>query len=211
MYDYAMAGAYFVTVCTHDREPLFGNIVAGDMRLNALGQLVEKCWYDLPAHYHRLQLDAFTVMPNHVHGIIVLNGHLVGAGFKPAPTQEGFNPVPQGMSSHKRHGVPEIVRAFKTFSARGINRLRNTSGTPVWQRNYYEHVIRDEDALDRIREYIVTNSRRWRLDKENPDHKGADEFDRWLSAEGRTPIPSKGWFQTRPAAEGQSKIKSEEV
>jgi len=101
-------------------------------------------------------LDAFVIMPNHIHGIIFLTD--VGAGLKPAPT------VP---ACHC-HPLPEIVRGFKTFSSRKINELRNMSGTALWQRNYYEHVIRRDESLEKIREYIETNPLRWALDKENP-------------------------------------------
>ena len=98
-------------------------------------------------------------MPNHVHGIIIIRD--VGAGSEPAPTT-------------KRHGLPEIVRQFKTFSARRINRRRGTPGQPVWQRNYYEHIIRHEESLNRIRDYILTNPLRWNLDRENPNRTGED-------------------------------------
>jgi len=126
------------------------------MLLNEFGQIVTKCWYDLTNHYAEITLDAFIVMPNHIHCIIVINND-VGAGFKPAPTD-------------KRHGLSEIVRAFKAFSSRYINQIRNTPGIPVWQRNYYEHVIRTEKELDQIREYIVNNPIQWELDIENPQN-----------------------------------------
>jgi len=157
-YDYTQAGAYFVTICTQDRMCLFGEIVDGEMRLNDAGEIVAWTWHDMPNHISNVQLDAFVVMPNHVHGIIVITDPVVavvvGAGSEPAPT--------------KSYGLPEIVRQFKTFSARRINDLRGTQGTPVWQRNYYEHIIRDEESLNRIREYILNNPSRWEMDQENP-------------------------------------------
>jgi putative transposase len=104
-------------------------------------------------------MDTFVVMPNRIHGIIFLKD--VGAGFKPAPTS----------CRGQRYALPEIIRAFKTFSSRKINKWREMPGTPVWQRNYYEHVIRKDESLDRIREYIVTNPLRWLLDRENPAHQ----------------------------------------
>jgi REP element-mobilizing transposase RayT len=113
-----------------------------------------------------VELDTFVVMPNHVHGIIVLT-EPAGAGLKPAPT--------------KKPPLSEIIRAFKTFSSRRINALRDMPGISTWQRNYYEHVIRDEDVLSRVREYIATNPLRWELDRENPQRTGKDEFDRWLA------------------------------
>jgi putative transposase len=168
-YDYSQPGAYFVTICTQDRAYLFGEVVNGEMRLNKYGQIVDDAWNDLSNHYAGLILDAFVIMPNHVHGVIVLTGDpiwdgLVGAGLKPAPT-------------HTKH-VPlsEIVRAFKTFSARRINQCRGTPGAPVWQRNYYEHIIRNEESLNRIREYILQNPLRWHLDRENPERIGTDDL-----------------------------------
>ena len=161
-YDYSQAGAYFVTICTRNRECLFGDIVDGEMRLNELGIIVQRTWLDLPNHVGGIVLDAFVIMPNHVHGIITITdrgGNTVGAGSEPAPTTR----VPN------RHGLPEIVRQFKTFSSRRINARRQTPGLPVWQRNYYEHVIRDERSLERIREYIANNPLQWELDRENPN------------------------------------------
>jgi putative transposase len=153
-YDYTQAGAYFVTVCTHDAVCMLGAVVDGKVVLSNAGRIVERCWDNLPYHYPHVQLDAFVIMPNHVHGIIILMDY-VGAGLKPAPT---------GL---RRHGVPEIVRAFKTFSSRSINQLRHTPGTPVWQRNYYEHVVHNEDDLREIRRYIDDNPARWAEDEYN--------------------------------------------
>ena len=159
-YDYAAPGWYYVSICTQSRACLFGDIANGEMCLNENGRSVETAWEGLPDHYPRVRLDAWVIMPNHVHGILAL----VEAGFKPASM------------STVRHGLPEIVRAFKTFSARRINAVRGTPGTSVWQRNYYEHIIRDDADLNRIRQYIWDNPARWHEDPENPyptrrDHK----------------------------------------
>jgi putative transposase len=103
-------------------------------------------------------------MPNHFHGIIIITeGNMVGAGLKPAPTLEQHG---------KRHGLSEIVRAFKTFSARRINALRDNPGCPVWQRNYYEHVVRNDNDLANIRQYIAHNPLKWDLDENNPANAG---------------------------------------
>jgi REP element-mobilizing transposase RayT len=165
-YDYTQAGAYFVTIVTQDRECLFGEVVEGEMRVNPFGEIVAWAWNDLPNHNPHVELDAFVVMPNHVHGIVLIVDDLVGAGSEPAPTM--------AMVTTRRHGLPEIVRQFKTFSARRINALRGTPGATVWQRNYYEHIIRNEASLNRIREYILTNPLRWHLDVENPNATGVD-------------------------------------
>ena len=157
-YDYAQAGAYFVTICTRDKASVFGHVTDREMYLNVFGEAVQACWNDLPRHYSYVELDAFMVMPNHVHGIIVLDDSSdLGAGLRPAPTIVN------------RYGLPEIIRAFKAFSSRRINGLRGTPGIPIWQRNYYEHVIRNEYDLSEIREYIVHNPMKWDLDTENPE------------------------------------------
>lgn len=158
-YDYSRPGEYFVTLCTEHREMLFGEIVNGEMRLNPFGEIVQSCWDDLVDHYAHVELDAFMIMPNHVHGIIRLTdvnvgADMVGAGLKPAPA--------------RRHGLPEIVRAFKTFSARRINVLRQTEGITVWQRNYYEHIIRSDIEWNAIAGYIENNPANWNVDSDNP-------------------------------------------
>ena len=178
-YDYSQTGAYFVTIVAWQREMLFGEIMNGKMLMNRCGQIVRKAWFDLPNHYRHGELGAFVIMPNHVHGIIVLNDG-VSRGGSPLTdktilsdeTNAGKNPLPikqtRPYMTEKRHGLPEIVRAFKSFSARRINALRYTEGIPVWQRNYYEHVIRNEREMDRIARYIESNPLRWADDEENP-------------------------------------------
>jgi len=150
-YDYSQGGAYFVTICVLQRECLFGEIVDGEMIMNETGRIVLAAWTDLPNHYKHIILDEYVVMPNHFHGII----DIVRVGLKPAPTE-------------KQHALSEIIRGFKTFSSRRINVFRNKPGCSVWQRNYYERVIRNENELSRAREYVVNNSLKWELDKENP-------------------------------------------
>jgi REP element-mobilizing transposase RayT len=162
-YDYTQPGAYFITIVTQNRACLFGKVVDGEMRLNEFGKIVEFTWYDLVNHGVGIELDAFVVMPNHVHGIVIIADDPVGAGSEPAPTL-----------GRKRHGLPEIVRQFKTFSARRINEHRKTPGAVVWQRNYYEHIIRSDESLNRIRQYIVENPLRWAFDRENPIAEGTD-------------------------------------
>ncbi len=170
-YDYSLPGYYFVTVCVQGRKYMLGNVANGKMILSDYGQIVKKCWNDLPRHYPYIRLDAFVVMPNHIHGIIRIMRN-VGAGLQPALIElerTGFKPVPtKNKQKITRHGLPEIVRAFKTFSARGINRIRGVTGTKFWQRNYYDHIIRNEQELNQIREYIQNNRSAWRGDRENP-------------------------------------------
>ena len=157
-YDYRTPGVYFVTVVTRGRACLFGRITEEGLVLNDLGRVVEDVWTRLPNHYPHLELDAFVVMPNHFHGLVFLKpaAPVVGEGLKPSPT------------ANRRHGLPEIVRAFKTFSARRINALRGTPGRRLWQRSYHDRIVRDEADLGRLREYIAANPMRWHLDRENP-------------------------------------------
>jgi len=143
---------YFLTVCAYEQACLFGEIENGTMRLNDAGRIVHTTWNNLPEHYAHVVLDDFVVMPNHVHGIVVFN-EPVRAGLKPAPT---------------RHGLSEIVRAFKTFSSRRIHPVHGAPGASVWQRNYWERVIRNESELAHIREYIQNNPLPWELDKLYP-------------------------------------------
>ena len=160
-YDYSSPGAYFITICAHGHESLFGTVTDGRLILNGYGKIVRECWYDLPRHYPHVTIDAFVVMPNHVHGVIVLLAEAigaVGAGLKPAPTT----------TERRRQALPEVVRGFKTFSARRINTLRDAAGTSVWQRNYYEHIVRDDKDLERIRIYIADNPRHWEEDECHP-------------------------------------------
>ena len=161
-YDYTQTGAYFITICTTGRVCVLGDVVDGEIHLSEFGRLANSVWLELPRYYPHVRLDAWVVMPNHVHGILILepSDDVVGAGFKPAPT-----------GTRRRHGIPEVVRAFKTFSARRINATRGAVGTSFWQRNYFEHVIRDGKSLDRIRRYIVENPARWDEAPENPASK----------------------------------------
>ena len=156
-YDYAQHGGYFVTICTYDRKHLFGHIDGeGKMNCNKYGDIVWDCWRDLPNHYHNIRLDEFVVMPNHVHGIIFMIDDS-----NPDEKREGFKPSP----TIKRHELPEIVRALKSFSARQINRLRNVKGVSVWQRSFHDHVIRNEVELNKLREYVLHNPSLWAEDR----------------------------------------------
>ena len=163
-YDYSSQGAYFITVCTKNRECLFGEISDGLMNLNDFGEIVLNCWHDLPNHYANIILDVFVIMPNHVHGLIII----VETGFKPVctkpvSTMELANTTVT--ASKPNHGLSEFVRAFKTFSSKRINAIRQTTGRQVWQLRFYDHIIRDEPELNKIREYIINNPLNWDTDE----------------------------------------------
>jgi len=157
-YDYAQPGGYFVTICTQGRACQFGEVIDGEMRLNHAGKIVEECWSAIPDHFPSVEMDKFTIMPNHIHGILVMCGR--GTACR-APTAEQFGKPRPG-------SLPTIMRSFKSAVTIRINQMRSTPGQPIWQRNYYEHIIRNDGALGRIREYIAYNPAKWADDPENP-------------------------------------------
>ncbi|WP_052606071.1 transposase [Calidithermus timidus] len=167
-YDYAQQGAYFITICTQNRARLFGEIVDGQMRLNEWNRIVAESWQWLAEQYEHVELDEWVIMPNHLHGIIVIvdDGRRRG-GSQTAPTGHG-RPMPT-----TRKPIGRLVGAFKMVSTKRMNEMRGTPGAAVWQRNYYEHIIRNEESLNRIRQYIAKNPLRWHLDRENPITEGA--------------------------------------
>ena len=161
-YDYTTLGAYFVTVCVYDHRRLFGDVVDGQMQLNELGDIVMKCWQEIPEHFSNVELDAFVVMPNHVHGILVF--HENSSKECSVPKVGAFGKMVSGSLS-------TIIRSFKSAVTRENNKIFRTPGIPTWQRSYYEHVIRRTDKMNRIREYIRNNPLRWEFDQENPEHE----------------------------------------
>ena len=164
-YDYAQAGAYFVTVCAHDRRGLFGDIVDGAMRLNDVGKVAQEAWENIPAHFPHVETDAWTVMPNHIHGVIVI----LYPNVEVPPTVGATHASPlHHRSGPPKHSIGAIVGAYKSAVSKRINATRGTPGARVWQRNYYDHVIRNEADLHRIRQYIEDNPGRWAEDPENP-------------------------------------------
>jgi putative transposase len=256
-YDYSLPGAYFITLVTYNRECLFGEVANGEMQVNQYGKIVQRAWMDLPFHYPQVSLDTFVVMPNHVHGIVIINdygrggsptdrndmsdisidsGEIIPDAKKTRPYESegliipngkgrsqtlvmpnhvhgiviindygrGGSPtdrndmsdismdsreiipdakktrpyesegliIPDGKSGSQTrlykmmsHGLPEIIRAFKSFSARRINQLRNIHGVAVWQRSYYDHIIRNDRDFRNIWEYIHTNPQKWTEDE----------------------------------------------
>ena len=165
-YDYAAAGLYFVTVCAYDRACLFGEVVDGQVQLTDAGRILETCWRAIPDHCPHTTLDSWVVMPNHVHGIIVLGATHAGTIHVRA-LHAGTHVRATHASPLRAGSLGAIVGSFKSAVTRRINALRGGGGT-VWQRNYHEHVIRNERDLRRIRRYIADNPVRWSLDRENP-------------------------------------------
>ena len=174
-YDYSHAGAYFVTVCTQDRVCLFGEIVTGIMRLNEAGHMVCIEWDALVARFSGIDLDAFVVMPNHIHGIIVFpTGRSVGAPLVGAQDPTPNETMANRATTRVAPTLGDVVGAFKSRVAveyaRGVKAIGWTAfDRRLWQRNYYEHIIRDEESLHRVRRYILDNPAQWARDRDNPN------------------------------------------
>jgi putative transposase len=158
-YDYSLPGAYFVTLVTLQRAELFGSIREGEMDLSTAGEAVMEVWRCLPGRYPQVETGAAVVMPNHFHGIVVI-GSVVGA-IHELPLQQ------TQQMERRRMTLPLVVGYLKMNSAKRVNEMMGTQGTPVWQRNYYEHIIRNEEEQQRISQYIELNPMRWNEDEEN--------------------------------------------
>ncbi len=163
-HDYSTAGAYFITLCTYRRECLFGEIMDGEMQLNPYSMIVAANYRWLSEQYPYVHLDTWVVMPNHFHGILVLTDQPGRGDLQIAPTHTENAVTPsEKMPKHKSLG--RLIGAFKTVSTKRIHIIRDAPGTTVWQRNYYEHIIRNDKALNNIRRYIQMNPVNWRLDR----------------------------------------------
>jgi putative transposase len=159
-YDYSREGLYYITLCVKDRFHLFGQIINEQMALNEYGEIVKTEWLKIPETRPNIQLGEYIVMPDHFHGIIIIGADSVGAILGGAIHE---SPQPNESPLQRRKMVlPKIIGRFKMVSSKQINLLRNTPGIPVWQRDYYEHIIRDERAFLNISSYIINNPRNWR-------------------------------------------------
>ncbi|MBK7982502.1 MAG: transposase [Candidatus Competibacteraceae bacterium] len=171
-YDYTQAGAYFLTICTHQRSSWFGHIENDAMVLNEFGEIVREEWLLSGDIRAEIELGDYVIMPNHLHGIVWIVANedqgikatdLVGAtGRSPLPASA---PIPTGPPPKS---IGAFVAGFKSAATKRINQIRQTPAAPVWQRNYYEHVIRNEADYQRIAEYIDQNPQRWAMDSLNP-------------------------------------------
>lgn len=165
-FDYREAGVHFVTILTHGRLQCLGRIADGRLLSSAVGHVVIEAWRAIPVHFDTVWLDEFVVMPNHLHGLIVI------AHRPPGPDQvEQFRRPMRGSLS-------TIVRSFKAAASRRVARERLFT-VPLWQRGYYERVVRDDDELERIRDYIRDNPREWELDRENPNAASSKKRKSW--------------------------------
>jgi len=173
-YDYSQPGAYFITICMQHRACLFGEIVVENMRLNDAGQTVELWWAKLSSKFPTVETGDYVVMPNHFHGIIVIvENHPpapgVGADRCVRPDQN----IHTKMGAHIGAPLPRVVQWFKTMTTNAYIRGVKQLGWPrfpgtLWQRGYYEHIIRSDNELNQIREYIIMNPAKWTWDAQNP-------------------------------------------
>jgi REP element-mobilizing transposase RayT len=170
-YDYSLPGAYFVTICAYQRKCVLADIPGGLLRLTETGRIAQECWAEIPAHFPHVYLDVYVIMPNHIHGIL---------GITDRPSKR---PLP-GVPAVAPGSLAAVVRAFKSATTRRTN-LGHGTREPLWQRNYYEHIVRSEKSLQKIREYIVRNPVRWQFDPDNPAHHGqfSDEIEEILTGD----------------------------
>jgi REP element-mobilizing transposase RayT len=169
-YDYSSPGAYFVTLCVNRRKCTLGRIAVNEIRLSSIGRNVKQYWEGIPDHFPQVLLDEFIVMPNHMHGIIIITDTPCRGTACRAPTTDKFGKPTRGSLS-------TIIRSFKSTVTKHVNKQkskgmarRSHAENSFWQRNYYEHVVRGENDLNRIRQYILNNPFCWKDDEENPDN-----------------------------------------
>jgi len=179
-YDYTQAGGYFITMVAFQRERLFGEVVDGSMTLNDLGRIVEDCWEEIPMHFPQVTVDAFVVMPNHVHGILFIHEDVIGARVLAGATHgRGRSEIslvgathgggrgeiylaptrstrPQG---YARGSLGAIVANFKAAVTRRAGRELNSGN--IWQRNFYEHILRNQTDYEQKSGYIIQNPEDW--------------------------------------------------
>jgi putative transposase len=160
-YDYSLPGGYFVTVCTFDKQDIFGNVLDEKMMLSREGIIAQECWKKIPEHFKYVLLDEFIVMPDHIHGVIIITDD------KTVGTRHTVS-----LRGYKKFGHPEcgslstIVGSYKSAVTKQIHELHHEQQTPVWQSRYYDRVIRNQKELDNIRKYIYYNPAQWGKEKE---------------------------------------------
>ena len=172
-YDYSQVGLYFITICTQKHLCLFGKIEEGKMILNEYGIIAEKELIKTSEMRPNIHLDEFIIMPNHIHGIIEITNRR--GTMRRAPSMHRYPtsyraPKVEQFGKPTSNTIPTIIRGYKSALTKQINILRNQPGVPVWQRNYFEHIIRNEKEMNETREYIINNPLKWDLDKQNPNN-----------------------------------------
>ena len=184
-YDYSQAGAYFITICMQQHQCLFGDVVNAEMDLNDLGMIANECWLAIPEHFPNVELDAYVVMPNHVHGIVVIMDD-VGAAVG-ATHASPLHASPLQTNGPKPNSLGAIIGSYKSAVSKQINELRGSEGAKIWQCNYHDHIIRHEREWNAIAKYIYANPASWNADIDHPSKfkkqaplKTADDY--WRDA-----------------------------
>jgi REP element-mobilizing transposase RayT len=162
-YDYSKNGYYFVTVCTKNREEWFGRIDGDELRLNEFGDIAKNFWAEITGHFERVGIDEFSVMPNHVHGILIIEEDMVGNAYMRSNQRNAFM---HSLRNRTKMLLSKIIQQYKASVTRKINSLENVFHFG-WQKSFYDHVIRNDRSLDNLRQYITSNPLKWELDIEN--------------------------------------------
>ena len=175
-YDYSTSGYYFVTVCSKDREEWFGKIENGEMRLNTVGEIARNSWAEIPLHLQHIEIDEFSVMPNHIHGILIINESMVGNAYMRSHQRNAFM---HSLQDRTKMLLSKVIQQYKASVTRKIN-SSESSHHFAWQKSFYDHVIRNDRSLDNLRQYIVNNPLKWELDiengKGNSQHKSSVDY-----------------------------------
>jgi putative transposase len=188
-FDYAGNSVYFITLCIAERAHLFGEVRNGAMAMNEFGWIVWEEWERSAEIRREIELDEFVVMPNHFHALVTIvpDGAFELPACNALPEAERFGREPQAHGRAPLRRTPRslgsLVAGFKAATTSKINTLRGTVGTPLWQRNYYERIVRNENARTQIASYIENNPLQWSVDRENPDRDGENAFESWLFAD----------------------------
>ena len=190
-YDYSLSGVYFVTICTHERKMIFGDVVGETMQHTSLGQIAHDCWLSTPDHFPRIEVDCFVVMPNHVHAIIIIydhendknadektdkiNNNLDGGTRHALSVHDHNEPNRHGImkdgrfypSGVKPHSLGAIIGSYKSAVTKIANRTLDDPPSFIWQSRYHDHIIRNEREFNMIRQYVLSNPARWNDDRFN--------------------------------------------
>jgi putative transposase len=165
-FDYSNVGMYFVTICAHERRCIFGEVCENKTVLGPIGQIISTCWTEIPQHFPNVEIEEHVVMPNHMHGILTIHANWTDANGqnKLAAAMESFGkPTPRS--------IPTIVRSFKAAVSKRARESGFAKGESIWQRGYYEHVLRNTQEYVEITHYILQNPAHWSDDEDNPNRK----------------------------------------
>lgn len=162
-YNYSAAGYYFVTICTEGKEEWFGRVENGEMILSIFGEVARDFWVEIPEHFKGVRINEFSVMPNHVHGILIIEEKTVGNAYMHSPERDACM---RPLHDRTKMLLSKIIQQYKASVNRKINSLQNDFHFQ-WQKSFYDHIIRNDRSLDNLRRYIINNPLKWELDIEN--------------------------------------------